>query len=274
VDGWCVLSDGKDSLRVGYLAAVDAASNMRVDRIKSGKTHRVVNVGPAPGIAEAFTFTARGGANHRGEDPKPGHTFDEVGFRTADPVPYGGLPVVEFGISLKQPFENLSTLAFEIDLDTDFDGEPDVALLGNDLSRFDPDAPPGQFAVAQIDLVGNGGGFIDWLVNSWDFNDRTLILPFTKNDGPFPGFVPLTKFNYTAYTAFVQSGDGTIDTQEGTVDFSKELIPDLNSFVLDQLDAAEVQVSGPKNGGKLLWFFQNEVLRGQTTAEDTYSTKY
>jgi subtilisin family serine protease len=268
VDGWCVLSDGKDTLRVGYLAVVDAASNMRVDRIKSGKTHRVVNVGPAPGIAEAFTFAAQGGANHHGEDPKPGHTFDEVGFRSPDPALYFDQPVVEFGISLKQKFENLSTLKFEIDVDSDADGTPDVILLGNDISLFDPDAAPGQFAVAQIDLA-SGVGFIDWLVNSWDFNDRVLVLPFSKDIGPFAGFVPSTKFNYTM---FVESGDGTVDTQDGTVDFSKELVPDLNSFVLEQLDAAEVQVSGPKNGGKLLWFFQNDELRGQTKAEDIKTT--
>ena len=29
VDGWCLLSDGKDTLRVGYLAVVDAASTWR-----------------------------------------------------------------------------------------------------------------------------------------------------------------------------------------------------------------------------------------------------
>jgi hypothetical protein len=264
VDGWCVLSDGTDELRVGYLAVVDAASNMRVDRIKSGKTHRVVNIGPAPGIAEAFTFAAQGGANHRGDEVKPGHTFDEVGFRTADPANYFDFPVMELGVSFKQKFENLSDVQFEMDIDSNADGAADVVLLAGDQSLFFDGAAPGTFVTIEIDL--NTGDVIapDWQVIGWDFNDRVAILPFTKNEGPGTGLVPPTSFSYTL---FVQSGDGTVDTQDGKVDFAKELVPDLNSFVLDQLDSAEVQVTGAK-AGKLLWLFPNDQVKGQTVAED------
>jgi len=59
VDGWCVLSDGKDTLRVGYLASVDAASLM-ISHRTSRDTIALVNVGPSVGLAEGFTLVGTG----------------------------------------------------------------------------------------------------------------------------------------------------------------------------------------------------------------------
>ena len=131
VDGWCVLEEGKDSLRVGYLAVVDAASrDDGVDAARSGKSQRLFNLGPAPGIAEGFTFAASGGADHSADEDKPGHAFDQTGFRTAAPGIFDPFEVAEIGISLKQKFEHLSDVSFEMDIDVDGDGVPEVALRG------------------------------------------------------------------------------------------------------------------------------------------------
>lgn len=262
VDGWCVLDDGKDELRVGYLAAVDAASFMTVIPGRGDKSHRLFNIGPVPGIAEGFTFAKSGGARVAPGDDKPSVRFDDVGFRTAAPGIYDPLQVAEFGISLKQSFESLSTLQFEMDIDTNNDGKVDVVLLAADLQVLtgDPTVDPGQFVTAQIDAA-SGDNFLDWIATGWDFNDRVLVLPFTKNTGADTGFVPTGKFTYTLYVT--NNSDGTTDTQTGTIDFGKELTPDLNDFSLDPLQSAEVSVTG-KGSGKLLWLFPNNQLKAQS----------
>jgi subtilisin family serine protease len=263
VDGWCVLDDGRDELRVGYLAVVDAASNMTVIPGRGDRSHRIFNIGPVPGIAEGFTFARNGGARYGRNDEKPDHTFDDVGFRTAAPGQYEPYEVVELGISLKQNYESLSDLSFQMDLDTNGDGKTDVTLLAADLQLLtgDPNVEPGTYFTAQVDAATNEG-FIDWQTVGWDFNDRVLVLPFTKNTGPGTGFVPTSKFSYTLT---VTSNNGSVDTQTGTIDFSKELTPDLNDFVLDPLGSAEVSVTG-KAPGKLMWLMPNDQLKGQSVS--------
>ncbi|HEX6387370.1 MAG TPA: S8 family serine peptidase, partial [Anaerolineae bacterium] len=54
VDGWFVLDDETDELRVGYLAAVDPASGMNAKNAGTGRV-RVLNWGPSLGWAEGFT---------------------------------------------------------------------------------------------------------------------------------------------------------------------------------------------------------------------------
>ena len=258
VDGWCVLDDGKDSLRVGYLAVVDAASNLIVVPGRSGKSQRILNVGPVGGLAQAFTFAGSGGSNHRRGD-KPDHTIDEFGFRTGSLEAYQGDDVAEFAISLDQDYEAISNLKFEIAVDENGDGVPETLLQAADLSLFVAGQPPGTFVTAQIDPKTNDG-FINYLVQ-WDFNDRVLVLPFTKKTTG--GTVPAS----FRYTLTVTSNDGSVDTQKGKIDFAKELVPDLTDFVLDPLGSAEVTVSG-KAPGRLLWLFPNDSLKGQSVSQD------
>ncbi len=113
----------RTSCGVGYLAVVDAASSMTVIPGRGASSHRLFNIGPAPGIAEAFTFAKSGGARYGNGDEKPDHTFDDVGFRTAAPGIYDPFQVAEFGISLEQAYESLSDLQFEMDIDTNGDGK-------------------------------------------------------------------------------------------------------------------------------------------------------
>jgi subtilisin family serine protease len=267
VDGWCVLDDGKDQLRVGYLGVVDAASNLAVIPGRGGRSHKLFNVGPVAGFAEAFTFAKSGGARFGHDDDKPDHTFDSVGFRTATPGVYGSFEVMELGVSLKQKYEAASELVFEMDIDTNGDKKTDFILLAGDATviippQFQPpNLDPGIYLTMQIDAT-TGEFFTDWEPLQ-DFNDRVMVLPFTKNTEPGTDFVPTGKFDYTLT---VNSNDGSVDTQTGTIDFAKEIKVDLSDFSLDPLGSAEVAATAGKGPGKLLWLFPNDQLKGQSVS--------
>ena len=249
VDGWCVLNDGKDELRVGYLAVVDPASGVFVTPNFGLKSATVRNLGPAIGWAEAFTLAKIGGENLNGTI----NSISAVGFRRADPAAYG-FNVLELGVAMERPFTHISNLIFDIFVDTNGDGTPDVELLAIDLRLLVPTAPFGTFVTAQFDATG--AGFLDWQVATWDFNDRTAILPFTfASDG---GLLP-EKFDYTMNV--LNLSDDTQDVQNGSIDMSKEIVPDLNSFGIEPKDSIKVNMTGQ---GTSLWLFQNNHSIGQT----------
>jgi minor extracellular serine protease Vpr len=248
VDGWCVFSDGKDSLRVGYLAVVDSASSVVILPDKGFSAARVRNFGPALGWAEAFTLAQVGGEER---DDTHG-SIAATGFRRADPAFYFGLNVLEFGFVLERSFEHLSNLNFLLEIDSNADGTTDAYLEGTDLSDY-VDQDPGVFATLQFNAAGSG--FIDWApIVTWDFNDRVVILPFTLASDPmFPGFVP-DKFDYVL-TVTARNGDQ--DVQRGSVDLAKEIVPDVNSFAIEPKDSVDVSFTGPS--GTSLWLLQNNV---------------
>jgi len=249
VDGWCVFNDGNDSLRVGYLAVVDPASNVTVQSAHGPHGATLRNNGPSLGWAEAFTLAKLDGEQRNG-------TYGSIaatGFRRGDPSFYAGFHVLEFGFVMERSFEHLSNLRFTLEIDTNADGKSDATLIGTDLSDF-IDQDPGEFATLQFDATG--GGFIDWApITSWDFNDRTLILPFTLAvDG---GLLP-EKFNYVL-TVLARNGEE--DVQRGSVDLSKEIVPDLNSFGIEPNGRVEVNFTGP--AGTSLWLLQNNTPSAQ-----------
>ncbi|MBV6417336.1 MAG: hypothetical protein CMLOHMNK_01997 [Steroidobacteraceae bacterium] len=248
VDGWCILSDGTDTLRVGYVAVVDPASGVVALPDNGFQGAKLVNVGPTVGWAEGFTLAKFGGEL---KNDTYG-SIAAVGFRRANPDFFAGYSVLEFGIATERPFEHLSNLVFTLEIDADGDGVTDSTLVGADLSNFQ-DVDPGQFVTAQFDATGSG--FLDWLANSWDYNDRTLMLPFTLASSG--GFLP-DKFDYTLT---VEARDGSIDVQHGSVDLAREIVPDLNSFGVDPRDSVSVGLSGPT--GATLWLLQNNSDRAQ-----------
>ncbi len=252
VDGWCVFSDGTDSLRVGYLAVVDPASSVLVLPDNGLSDVKVRNFGPSLGWAEAFTLAKIGGEQQN----RTYGSIAAVGFRRANPAFYFGLGVLELGFVMERPFEHLSNLNFLLEIDTNNDGRPDAFLEGTDLSDY-IDQDPGEFATLQFNAAGSG--FIDWApIVTWDYNDRVLTLPFTLASSPqFPGFVP-DKFSYVL-TVTARNGDQ--DVQRGTVDLSKEIVPDLNSFGIDPNDSVDVAMSGPN--GTSLWLLQNNIALAQ-----------
>lgn len=260
VDGWCILSDGKDTLRVGYVAVVDPASSVVVLPDHGFNSVKVRNFGPSLGWAEGFTLAKLGGE----EQNRTYGSIAATGFRRADansPL-YGGGHVLEFGLAMERSFEHLSNLEIRFDIDVDADGQADFALIGADLSNF-VDTDPGQYAAFQFPLTAQGeldfpNGIIDWFVDTWDFNDRTLILPFSFDHDPaFPGFVP-EKFNYVLTVSDRQGND---DVQRGSVDLSKEIVPDVNSFGVEPGDHVDVGFSGPN--GTSLWLLQNNISLAQ-----------
>jgi len=241
VDGWCILDDGKDSLRVGYIAVVDAASNMVVQPGSGSHGVSVRNKGPAIGFAEGFTLVNSGG---EGADSNSYGSITHLGVRRADPAQYGGLDVMEFGIVVDKAYETAYNLDVDLFLDIDRDGVDDVQLQGRDWTDIDPNnGTLGQYLSLQFSPVG---GFIDWLVNTWDYNDRVIVLPFTMEAGG--GFVP-ESFNYRLT---VQDRQGNTDEQTGTIDLADEVVPDLNSFGLEAGESVKVNVTG---SGNMLWLF-------------------
>jgi minor extracellular serine protease Vpr len=249
VDGWCVFNDGKDELRVGYIAVVDPASGVFATPNPGLHSATVRNLGPTMGWAEAFTLAKFGGENLNGTS----NSIAAVGFRRADPRAYGA-NVLELGVATERPFTHLSNLVFDFIYDTNADGVPDGELIAIDLRYLVSTAALGTYVTAQFDATG--AGFIDWEVRTWDFNDRTAILPFTlASDG---GVVP-EKFDYTLTVS--NGNDDTQDVQHGSVDMSKEIVPDLNSFGVDPKDKINVNMSG--GTGLSLWLFQNNPAPGQ-----------
>ncbi len=240
VDGWCVLSDGDDTLRVGYMATVDPASRMKV--VRNGGGLRVQNFGgQAVGFAEGFTLSGKDGLLLDGTN----NSIDAVGFRSADPDFYFGFPVMEIGYASDQIWESPSNLEWDIFIDIDKDGIDDATLVGADFSALSSTGTEGDMVTAQF---GPGGGFLDWFFTSIDYNDRVAIMPFTME--PF-GFVT-GSFNYTMV---VFGRDGSADVQFGTVDTLSEIVPDVASLGFFGGDGTNLGTSGPS--GDMLWIFPN-----------------
>ena len=221
VDGWCILSDGKDTLRVGYVAVVDPASSVVVLPDNGFSSVEVRNFGPSLGWAEGFTLAKLGGE----EQNRTYGSIAATGFRRADPNSplYVGLDVLEFGFAMERSFEHLSNLEFELgDRCRRRTAKPTSSMIGTDLSNF-VDTDPGQYAAFQFPLLPNGeldfaNGFIDWLVDTWDFNDRTLILPFTLDtERAVPGFLP-EKFDYVLTVSDRQGNAGRAARQRRPVE--------------------------------------------------------
>jgi minor extracellular serine protease Vpr len=247
VDGWCILDDGEDTLRVGYMATIDPASRMKAEWADDDSILVQNYGGQAIGFGEGFTLTGLDGLVLSGTN----NSIDAVGFRTADPAFYAGYPVTEFGIASDAAWESPSNLEWDIYIDLDKDGNDDVVLVGADYSALSSSGTPGDMVTAQFSL--SGGGFLDWYFASVDFNDRVAILPFTKD--PY-GYVT-DSFNYTLV---LFGRDGSYDIQTGTVDTANEIIPEAASVGFLPGGGAKLGASGT---GDMLWLFPNNMVGDQ-----------
>lgn len=256
VDGWFIFDDGHDSLRVGYLAVVDPASNVNARaagcRPDSECSVQLGNLGPSLGWAEGFTYSSGEGGIL---DDEP-NAIDAFGYRSGN---ISGTDVVQFGLAVEAPWESMSAYETDVYLDTNEDGTDDYVLAATDLGLLQGQDPTGQVVTALFNL-STGDGFIEWFVGG-DYNDRTAVLTVDRH-GDF-GFLEEgdTTFNYTLVT--IDLTNETVDVGTGSVDLASEIVPGSNSFGLEPNMRTNVPVDADSGPGMMLWLFQNNPPRTQ-----------
>ncbi len=246
VDGWCVLSDGTDSLRVGYIAVVDSASGMVLAPGGGSFGVDIFNKGPAFGVAEGFALVGSGGTGAENTYSSIAH----LGVRRGDPAVFGE-QVIEFGLALDHIVVHPYNLDVDIVLDVDRNGTDDVRLRARDWTNVQPTPPAvlGTYLTTQQPVPAGANPGLNWIVTTWDFNDRVLVLPYTLQASG--GLVP-ESFNYRLE---VRDGQGNTDVQTGSVDLNALPVADLNSFALERGERVHVDTLGA--AGNVLWLFPN-----------------
>lgn len=256
VDGWFVFDDGVDTLRVGYLAAVDPASNVNVRTKRDPSKLTIRNTGKSLGWVDGFTLAGRNGLVLSNTP----NAIDKFGFRTNN---FSGIDVVEFGISTDRRWESLSPYEYDLYLDTDQDGSPDYILVAADLGYLLGGGANG-FVVTALLNLSTGDFFLEYFALA-DLNDVAAILTVDRyNDVTDSlGFLATgdTTFDYELYTFDIR--DDSFDVQVGSVDLANEIVPDLNGFGLNPGQSVNINLTG--GSGNMLWLFQNNSWFAQTT---------
>ena len=240
VDGWCVYDDGEEALRVGYMAVVDAAAQVTARATRNLKV-RISNVGEAVGFGEAFSYTGGQGAPLNGVN----NAIAATGFRSSRFL--DAFDVMEIAVATEAPWDSLINHEFNMFIDSNFDGTPEVLLVGADLGILTGAADPsGEMVTAQFDLV-NGGAFLDWFASVADFNDHVMALPFSKTNSG--GLVP----DRFAYELQMFGRFGTPDVQTGVIDVNREVVANLPSFGLAAGGSGQLRANRP---GEMLMLFE------------------
>jgi len=243
VDGWCVLTDGKDTLKIGYMAVVDPASLLEIDSIPGGVS--VDNSdGQTLGIVDTYTLAAQGGE----ELDRTYNAIEAVGFRYAEII---GYPVIELGVASEKPWESPSNLEWDFLIDNDKDGFFDAVLVAVDISAFGGD--PGTMVTAQFNLAGPGA-FLDWNVNIMDYNDSVGSLPFTL----FPFGFASSSFDYQLE---LYGRDGSVDVQNGSIDLADEIL--IGAPALLGVGPGETIDLPTAGTGEMLFFYPSNYYRNQ-----------
>jgi len=247
IDGWFIIKNGSDELRVGYMAVVDPASVLTVTN--SGTSLLIENNSSTLGFAEGFTLVNNQGLLL----DNTANSIQSFGFRTSNF--FGDNNILEFGISTEQAWDSLSGYQILIFVDADKDGIYEKTLVAIDLGYLTGFGPTGDFVTAIFD---DNGGYNLFLANG-DYNDNSVVLSFFKNDafGLPLGVLPVgdTDFDYQLYIS--DFSNGSIDIQIGTVDLTTEIIPEVASFGL-QANTTLLQTTNTVNNAiEMLWLFQN-----------------
>jgi minor extracellular serine protease Vpr len=245
-DGRIVLTDG-DTLTVGFLAAIDPASDVSA---ANEKTHgqdgvRLANPSSTVGWAAAFTYNAPESAVG---------DIAAVGSRTNN---YGGSNVVEFGVALDHNWEAAASQEIDIYLDTNEDGAPDYILVSADLGLLQGASPDGRLVTALINL-STGSATLEWFVTA-DLNDQVQTMAVDRS-GAYGFLDPGDKdFNFLAYTFDTRSGApggayaGSVDLSKSTTGRDFGLLP----------GAEDISYPTPTSHDSLLWLFQNNPVGSQ-----------
>jgi minor extracellular serine protease Vpr len=250
VDGWFVLEDGQsgETLRIGYMAVVDPASG--VTAYNEYKSLDFYNAGGSDGYAEGFTLAGK--VKSKG---KSSHDIDTFGYRTGVSL-FGGA-AIDFAFVSKGAWSSHSPLAILLDIDSDEDGIAETNMQITDFktgARFD--------GVVDVSIFPGGYGLG---AADYDYNDRVLIARFlTDRNGLAPdvGFLDAgdTNFDYTLTILNQFTGESSVLT--GSIDLTKEVTVDINSFVMPKDGSASSALTSEK-GGKMLWLYQQNVSKKQ-----------
>ena len=211
IDGWCILSDGVDTLRVGYLAARDPASQMSA--IRSADGVQLSNSGIARGTASGFRHVASGGTLDATR------TIGAVGYRRNTVF---GVPVFQLAVALNEGWETPAHVSIEMLIDAGQDGHFERMLWAGDWSllRFNPGTyVTGVFEVDEAQRPILTSGYTDWFTEQIDFNDQVMVLPYSLLPEFGLSFLKPdeTRFDYRLR---VVSRDGSFDEQRGTIDLA------------------------------------------------------
>jgi subtilisin family serine protease len=245
VDGWFVIDDGVDALRVGYMAAVDPASDFEVTPKRNGEL-KIHNNGGAAGFAEGFTLAAVDGLVTDGHP----YSFDALGVRTANLF---GDDVVEFGVLADGPWDTLSVYEYDILIDADGDGAPETVVVAADLGLLTGGDPAGVVVTAVFDLT-TGAFPLDWYVIA-DLNDHSAVLTVTRDlilpEGD-------SDFDFVAYAFDLRSD--ALDVTIGSVDLDALVEPE--SAYVGLLPGGSMRLS-VEGSGSMLWLYQNNPVGEQ-----------
>lgn len=244
VDGWFVLDDGVDQLRVGYLAVVDPASKMKAEDEHGGL--KIENEGASVGFAEGFTLIGEDGLLL---DKQP-NAIKSLGYRT---TPFFGTDeLLEFAVATERPWESASVYEVIMLIDADNDGVSETTLVAADLGLLIGQGFSGVMVTA---IFNETSGNLLFDVDA-DFNNSSMVLPFLRHTAfGVPGVLPVgdTDFDYELYVIDVRTD--SIDVQTGSVDLSREVVPQYASFGLyPDTELVQSTSGGP---GDMLWLFQN-----------------
>ncbi|MEM7082160.1 MAG: S8 family serine peptidase [Pseudomonadota bacterium] len=225
--GWCVFSDERDTLRVGYVVGADGASNIHPTAHASSRFRQRAAHGPRGRAAPASKASDRALRTHKlpttsamrssatgrstlaltNSGPQKGiaHSFvltGHAGDDRSNPIEAFGWrhtelftqPVLEVAVALRDPWDNPSNYRFFLRLNTDNDPAAERTLFAVDWSRlgFDPGIIiTGLDYLEDLNDVGTDNSVSHWIAENVDYNDRTIILPwFNAEQGPNALFKP------------------------------------------------------------------------------------
>lgn len=255
--GWCVFTDGRDELRVGYVAGSDGASDVKLNaaaqELANGGTHRA--------LAHSFVLIAEAEAGRPGE-------IAAFGWRHAELFTQ---PVFELGVALKNPWDNPSNYQYFLRIDTDNDTVAERTLFAVDWSRlgFDPGVIiTGLDYIEDLADVGSEDSISSWMAEDIDFNDRVVVLPwFNTSSGINALFKPHER--QLNVTLIVIDRSGNQSSLSGTINLDN---PEADAQTTTILSTGSVATVEPGLNGQL-WLVPTNLSKEQVLVAPGASTR-
>ena len=241
VDGWFVFTSSADTLRVGYIAVVDAGAQVGASSVFD--TIALSNRSAADGVAEGFALVGAGTGTEA-------FSLSKLGVRSHDLY---GFPVIEFGVQTGDSWPTFSPYEIDIYIDddpaTDCDGfGHETVIVAADLGFLLGGDPAGQIVTGVFNLCD--GSFPLEFFAGMDYNDSvgvltddySVVFPY-DGDGVF---------SYEAYSFdYYTSG---LDFLAGDVDLGSVPTVANPSQYVPAGDTFGIQAEGE---GNMLWLFPN-----------------